>query len=663
MRPRHVLLLLAFLCQLPQVLAAKPKPMTLPQPPPPPPPNPQSQPPPASVVPRGQAYSLIGAGVCASGAGAYLIKTQAPTLDDCFAQCVGSSACKAFEYSAPNRMCALRAGFVMQALGDVPPAPPTQCFVTCAILANADFAQGTVRIQTPQTCVMLKEDIEFEPNQSPWSRTDTDLATWMFPTAAQLQSTYNSRAYLMGFFAALTVETSQVLVDLNTFTIKQGKFHNLMQRFYANIELSSQTFPPGQGPFDFGSSMNASDTVWIKNGHIGLSSHHGIKGNNNQRVVLSELEVFDYEVTGVHFNAPNQLRVENVVIGSTVRTLPWNYRLTNLLLAYRVAVLAGQAQTVAAVDALQDLKDVIDAHAQDLPIPAPYATEVNGLPDSAMCAGLVVHPLVNVGPSLDNASEVFAHNVVLRNVRVHDVSCSPDEIAALFPSDSSAAVSGYQSAAVHDVIGAVLIVDDVLAADGLTYAPTRLSEIQVALARLNVQCQAQQCPAGVSAVARSVLARTTITAQVLEWAAGQITFAALAQFPPEVAAPYTIRANHDIMHHYAKGAIGIKLEGVSNLQAQNIVVTGIENHATDRARLVELFDMTGASPFLGFDARGLVFSCDFDVTQFELFNVSGVWSAEGFARPFDVLNCAGNVQMTVKSVGPIPSSGALAGLV
>ena len=126
-----------------------------------------------------------------------------------------------------------------------------------------------MRITRPGIYV-LQENIIFEPNK------DNDF----FPTMEQITSgqypSFTSGPYHLGFFAAITIESDNVLLDLNQKTIKQSALHNLQQRFYANIELASAPFIPTQGPGDFGSSVVTPTNVLIRNGNLGLSSHHGI---------------------------------------------------------------------------------------------------------------------------------------------------------------------------------------------------------------------------------------------------------------------------------------------------------------------------------------------------------------------------------------------------
>ena len=92
------------------------------------------------------------------------------------------------------------------------------------------------------------------------------------------------------------------MLDLNGFTLEQSHKHALMQRFYALIETASGPFVPPQGPGNFGATLAACKGCVVKNGHLGLSSHHGIHGNRNVGLLLRDLTIKGYEVAGVSLN-------------------------------------------------------------------------------------------------------------------------------------------------------------------------------------------------------------------------------------------------------------------------------------------------------------------------------------------------------------------------
>jgi hypothetical protein len=173
-------------------------------------------------------------------------------------------------------------------------------------LSQKDFDYGTRRITKPGYYI-LKEDIVFHPNP------DNDFK----PTASQIKSGLYPvpGPYNLNFFAALTIETEGVVVDLNGHTIKQSKEHFLMQRFYANIELASAPFIGVQGPSPGISGAHASGKkVAIINGTLGLSSHHGIHGNGSKDILLAGLNIVDFQVAGISLNGLSNAVFKDITI-------------------------------------------------------------------------------------------------------------------------------------------------------------------------------------------------------------------------------------------------------------------------------------------------------------------------------------------------------------
>merc|ERR1719356_2317891 len=87
------------------------------------------------------------------------------------------------------------------------------------------------------------------------------------------------------------------------------------QRFFSIISLKSVAFPLNQGPGFFGFEPSFSNNVVIKNGIIGLSSHHGIHGHYNKDVVIENVQVRDFETHGVQMSYFENLKMKNVEIG------------------------------------------------------------------------------------------------------------------------------------------------------------------------------------------------------------------------------------------------------------------------------------------------------------------------------------------------------------
>ena len=184
-------------------------------------------------------------------------------------------------------------------------------------LRNAHFANGTVRITKPGIYI-LQEDIQFNPNESnDFFPTYAQIASGQYPMGAQ-------GAYHLGFFAAITIETTGVILDLNSYTIKQSKLHNLEQRFYANIELASAPFIPNQGPATFSTVSNyvAANSALIRNGTLGVSSHHGIHGNAMSNIVIDSVTIKEFEVAGIALNGATNSIINNITNKNASQKIP-----------------------------------------------------------------------------------------------------------------------------------------------------------------------------------------------------------------------------------------------------------------------------------------------------------------------------------------------------
>ena len=154
------------------------------------------------------------------------------------------------------------------------------------LLNQSDFNYGTYRITSPGV-YKLSEDIVFNPNPGTFdidTKIFTDDNDWM-PKSNQ-STKFPSNPFRLGFFAAITVESNNVVIDLNGKNIIQSRAHYLQQRFYSHIELANQPFISTQGPAKFGNSFFAPTNVKIKNGYLGLSSHHGIHGNGMKNIIF-----------------------------------------------------------------------------------------------------------------------------------------------------------------------------------------------------------------------------------------------------------------------------------------------------------------------------------------------------------------------------------------
>ena len=201
--------------------------------------------------------------------------------------------------------------------------PPT--FIS---LRQSDFDHGTYRITQPGTYV-LQEDIVFHPNPE----------HNFMPTADQ-KSKYPSSPgpYNLGFFAAITIETNHVNLDLNNHTIQQSVEFYLRQRFFNIISLSSSPFIPTQGPGKFGPTIQSAKNSRIYNGTLGLTSHSGIHGNGSRDISISNLTIENFEVGGITLNGAEKVSISNTTIYRSLGThlkVPVNGRFSSSIFLLR----------------------------------------------------------------------------------------------------------------------------------------------------------------------------------------------------------------------------------------------------------------------------------------------------------------------------------------
>ncbi len=209
-----------------------------------------------------------------------------------------------------------------------------QQYTKVTYLENKDFTTGTYRITTPGI-YRLREDILLEPNRD----------STCFPTQEQSKRfPMRPGPFILGFFAGITIETDNVILDLNGYTIKQSVRFYVLQRFFSTIELANSPFIPKpsgdttQGPANFGLNFKAANNVIIRNGTLGLSSHHGIHGNGAKNILVENLTIRDFEVGGISLNGVRNVYLDKVCCKNSMGTslkVPINGRFSAAVYLWR----------------------------------------------------------------------------------------------------------------------------------------------------------------------------------------------------------------------------------------------------------------------------------------------------------------------------------------
>ena len=185
-------------------------------------------------------------------------------------------------------------------------------------LTQEDFKSGTYRITTPGY-YYLAENIAFEP-------------------CPIMEATRTDKPVHGGWFAALSIETDNVVFDLNTKTLECTQRFVDMHLFkvFAMIELNNSPFPHFVFAFNGETEIKNAHNVVIRNGLLGRNSHHGIHGNSNSNVQLYDLTVKDWEVAGISLNGLKNGLIKNVQISGVEHKVPFTGLMTLLNSALKV---------------------------------------------------------------------------------------------------------------------------------------------------------------------------------------------------------------------------------------------------------------------------------------------------------------------------------------
>lgn len=435
------------------------------------------------------------------------------------------------------------------------------------ILMQSDFDSGTVRILSPGWFI-LGENVTFNPNR---------LNDHM-PLPSQTQ--YSSFAYMLGFFAAITVESDNVIVDLNEFTLSQSEEHALQQRFFFLIELNDQPFVSMEGPALFGTNVTFVRNVVVRNGVLGPTAHHGIHGNQGNKIYIHDINVVDREVAGMAFNGFRDTVLERVYVGK-VRAVPVRGTYTQsrgLMNFVRMALAFAnglypveEAALIAARDNLRTLMNqaytniIVDGLGHINCTQHAAACELfdnpSRLPDGGVVYGILFNSMgvailgFGVG-TLHDGVEKFGADIYMTDVRIQETIGHPREVVSLINKTSNIIQ--------HGPTGAVI---DVLAASvppNGAYVGTPLTEVQFALVKLvNVLPPSQ----------RAMFRRMHIEQPLIDWYDGLVTLAQL------VNNGYGYMRNGDAQAHVVKGMIGLRVERSAGLCVNNLHVSDTVNFA------------------------------------------------------------------------------------
>ena len=188
-------------------------------------------------------------------------------------------------------------------------------------LEQFNFTEGTYEIIESGVYCLI-EDIIFDPLAGDIDNPNAEGAWFPVDESYPGSTSQQNGSFVLGFFAALTIATDDVKLDLNGYTMSFSEEFYLQQRFAAIIEIANKPFIPPQGPADFGSDFINVNNIEICNGNLGLSSHHGIHSNGASNVTIQNLTIFDFEVGAIQLNGFHEVRLIDLQIGPSLQSVP-----------------------------------------------------------------------------------------------------------------------------------------------------------------------------------------------------------------------------------------------------------------------------------------------------------------------------------------------------
>jgi predicted transcriptional regulator len=201
--------------------------------------------------------------------------------------------------------------------------------VSAAVLSSTKTPAHIIQTPLPFfsttiLCSRLCDDIVFCPHNIDFRSASDEQIAEAFDPIAQGNDKYNNNEYALGFFAAIAVQANDVSISLNGHSISQCREHALMQRFFAVIELASSPFIRSAGPHNFVTTefKAAKNFKLTGPGTVGLSSHHGIHGNDNENVQISYVTFKDFEVGAVSLNNVKGLEIKKCNIPNNRHDVP-----------------------------------------------------------------------------------------------------------------------------------------------------------------------------------------------------------------------------------------------------------------------------------------------------------------------------------------------------
>eukprot|EP01084_Bolivina_argentea_P036369 67300_1 len=461
---------------------------------------------------------------------------------------------------------------------------------------QSDVLEGTYRIKKSGT-YKLMSDIEFDFNAGDLDNPNDGSSWW--PRADQ-SSEYKGAdstrdEYFMGFFAGITIETKNVILDLNDNEIRMSRPFYYQQRFFSCIALKSVVFNLNQGPGIFGTDPKYAQDVIVKNGKIGLSSHHGIHGQGNKGITISNVHVHSFETHGIQLSDFSDIKLENVEIGpsSDIAYLTGEYSYARFTLQRLERIRNDPDKYIDDVFPftfsgredieINDLNDVIDPLREQMDIAFKYVMNIEqpqyseedaifkkalstfynptGIPYGAVMYGLFLNlyfaNVFAIHPSLKHSS-----GAIINNLKIHDLKHSTVEYLRLDEFSVTPYANPYNAA-----LDARSVLGDAVNAGYYNIPWSTVNYIGDVLTDAHIAMDLCTDDWGEKGL-------MVIGDEFSGWALGKYQWSTESDYTH----PF-LGCNGDRMTHSAKGTMGIRIDGVNDITFNNLNIYNLHEYS------------------------------------------------------------------------------------
>ena len=466
-------------------------------------------------------------------------------------------------------------------------------------LYQDNFTQGSYIIEKPGL-YKLEEDINFGPSPKPG------------PEYAKY------KAFHLGYFAAIIVGCNEVIIDLNGHELKGLDDFFLHQPYFSCIETNPAPFIPKEGPGDFGPLRAKPKYIWIRNGTLGRSSHHGIHGNYNKYVIVENVTIKDFDFVGCALNAESYIYYKDcqIEVNNHQMVLNAKWSAAIFLKLWTERFLKEYPQLLPYYNNLNDLiNEVIRVRRSGRSLEDKQLRKLFSnkslLPDGN-CYGIVSRPPgMAVHDFADFPDEDCCHDFYILNCQIKHIKAKVDEVIGVATADGQ----GTQI----DPAGAVFRVDEFSNINGV-YQGNPLSDLQLQLAKL---------PQPVSKI--------SISPEVIQWSETP-----KGRFKEIVLPKQQYLCGQDTMAHLNKGVIGVRIEATNHVLIEGLQILNIVNQGHLGSEQHCGHYQYGCQPqqkpgYRGADAFGCHFSSCKDVAVFKG-QINGVRSYNGIAAGMCFIN-------------------------